>query len=235
MRTVSTLGLFAWLVSSSSLAEPQLPLTQALAQLQPENPPEIQLPASLRNERIALPAPGSGATEILANYNYTITHGQMGRIERIVISGLHHAPSSANGASTIIMPVATDSGDLLAYDISPRQLPAKYQSVAPGTVQAIQLPTEQLRTMALGDRLNLNLPEGNFDVIHDNRFEHENGEVTWVGYVATAGKQYRVIITIGDNGSLGQIMTPSGVYSIDLEDNRNWLVKTREVDPVASL
>ncbi len=90
-----------------------------------------------------------------------------------------------------------------------------------------------MKQMALGETVSLTLPSGQFAVVHDKQFTHENGDITWVGYLENAGMAYRVIITLGGEGSQGQVVTPDGMYNLDFEEGRNWLVDAN-VAPVNS-
>ncbi len=67
-------------------------------------------------------------------------------------------------------------------------------------------------------------PAGNDLLVYDGNDQQENGNFTWVGYLENAGKAYRVIISMGSEGNHGQVVTPNGVYSLDVEEGRIWLV-----------
>ena len=163
-----------------------------------------------------------GAVEsLLTGYNYEGIWGNDGQLKRIVVSGRNGSGNNSY-QSDQITPVAWE--DLLSYEQTPADLPEKYRGLPSGSVMAVSIPVDKLNQMKLGEKMVLSLPGGQFEVVYDNRFEHENGDVTWVGYLDGAGKGYRVIITSGQDGSLGQVVSPNGVYNIDLEGGRNWLV-----------
>ncbi|MBS1211583.1 MAG: hypothetical protein H6R26_199 [Proteobacteria bacterium] len=162
-----------------------------------------------------------GVDKLLAGYNYEVVQGTDGHISRIIVSGRSHdaAPPEQQRSA-----VDATMGELLNYKPKPPAIPDKYAAFVTGSVSAVSLPTDRLTAMKPGERLVLSLPVGQYEVEHDNLFRHENGDVTWVGFLAGAGKGYRVIVTIGREGSLGQIVTPDGLYNIDLEEGQNWLV-----------
>lgn len=197
------------------------------AEMVSQNGVTFDLTANLANDPIAHTLRNTlwdgDLEKLLAGYNYETILRADGRPARVVISGHngsgHGAPMPTGAAAS-----ALADGDLLTYQPAVGPLPEKYRELAPGSVTEITLPIDKLNHMKLGERIHLNLPVGTFEVVHDNRFEHVNGDVTWVGQLDGAGAGYRVIITSGREGSVGQIVTPEGVYNIDLEGGRNWLV-----------
>lgn len=158
---------------------------------------------------------------LLRGYNYEKVWGADKRLKWLIVSGRN---GSANTTEESKPRPAMASRALLDYEPTPFDLPEKYRTMTEGAVMAVSIPTDQLLGMAIGEKTNLDLPSGQFEVVHDNRFQHENGDVTWVGHLGREGKGYRVIITLGEEGSLGQVVTPEGIYNIDFEDGRNWLV-----------
>jgi len=187
---------------------------------------EFDLTPGLQNDPIARSLRSSewdGNLEaLLAGYNYGTVLSEDGRPRRVVVSGLNGSGSSMAQGGFPLTALATE--ELIRYQPLADGLPEKYRELAAGSVMEVTLPVDKLKQMKLGEKALLNLPIGAYEVVHDNRFEHENGDVTWVGYLDSAGKGYRVIITSGRDGSLGQIVTPDAVYNIDLEGGRNWLV-----------
>ncbi|NJD07003.1 MAG: hypothetical protein FIA97_10975 [Methylococcaceae bacterium] len=149
---------------------------------------------------------------LLIRYNYETVTGAGGALRRVIVSGRNgDAPAAA-------------TPDLLRYQPLPPQIPQKFSSLNLGSALPVEIQREQLLAMNTGERISLSLPRGNYEVIHDNRLKHENGDISWVGYLETAGKAYRVIITMGPNGNLGQAVTPDGVYNLEQEDGKTWLV-----------
>lgn len=120
---------------------------------------------------------------------------------------------------------------MILYESTHLAIPEKYRKLNAGLVAAVTIPMDDLVQMKIGDKINLTLPIGQFEVVHGNRIEHENGDLTWVGYLNREAKRYWVIITLGEQGSIGTVMTPGGVYNIDLDNGRNWLVDVSSSTP----
>jgi hypothetical protein len=196
----------------------QAPLSQLLKETTQAKQVEFSLPPALAND--LLPASQSGdLNALLQGYSYVAVHGANGRLERVLISGRNGDGHAAGAAGP-----AAPQGELLAFEPAPAQLPQKYAGFNPGSVFAISLPVAQLKSMKKGERMQLSLPDGQFSVLHDNRFEHENGDITWVGKLEGQGDDYRVIVTMGQAGTIGRIVTPNSVYGVELESGANWLV-----------
>jgi hypothetical protein len=200
------------------------PLTDVIRDISQRSGTEIVVADSLGQDRITAAIAEEGWNDaiksLLADYNYEAQWNGNGKIQRVIVSG-------RNGNGEAAPPVAvvhTVAGDMLRYQAMPVILPEKFHALAQGSVMPINISTEELLAMNLGDRIGLTLPGGQYDVVHDNRFEHENGDVTWVGYLENEGKGYRVILTTGSEGTLGQVVTPDGVYNLDLQDGQTWLV-----------
>jgi len=155
---------------------------------------------------------------LLAGYNYAAVWDSMGRMRKIIVSG-----RSGGATNAVRHKRSRVHGELLAYEPTPAELPEKYKNRQAGSVFGVTIPVNAFADMESGERIKLTLPVGQFEVVHDKRFEHENGDVTWVGHLSGKSKDYRVIITSGAEGSVGQVATPGAVYSIDWENGRNWL------------
>lgn len=104
------------------------------------------------------------------------------------------------------------------------QLPNKYRHYNPGSVMPIDVPMDQLNAMAIGGRLTLDLPIGQYRIEHDNKIEHPSGASTWVGYLAEEGRGYRFLVSQGEAGVIGNVYTPDGEYLIDSVEGLTVLV-----------
>lgn len=199
-------------------------LIQALGEVKARTGAEFQLAPELARALIsdqAVTRASAGDLEsVLAGYNYALVHGVDGQVRQILVSGY-----AGHGRSPTHLHQESAFATVFAYDPSPAKLPVKFQRHNSGSVAAIKVDAARLAAMQKGERLTMSLPSGDYAVVYDNLFHHENGDFTWVGYVDGAGRGYRVIITSGSEGSLGQIVTPDGTYSVELEDGRNWLVE----------
>jgi hypothetical protein len=78
--------------------------------------------------------------------------------------------------------------------------------------------------MGKGERVTANLPDGRYVLIHDNAWNHPNNDKTWVGRLAADPGNFRALLTLGDDETIGQIRTPGGLYRIESADGSHWLV-----------
>jgi hypothetical protein len=203
-------------------------LCEVMREIHARSGAEVKVPQNLADDLISRSVRGgswqAAVGEMLEGYNYSAVWGKDGQPLQLTVYGRNQyadEPAVAAAPGT----ARTDTGeDLLVYDTPTFDLPQKYQGLNPGAVSPVSLPVERMRQMALGEKVSLTLPCGQFAVVHDKQFQHENGDITWVGYLENAGKAYRVIITLGSEGSQGQVVTPDGMYNLDVEQGRNWLV-----------
>ncbi|MBK8509997.1 MAG: hypothetical protein IPL51_15570 [Candidatus Competibacteraceae bacterium] len=81
------------------------------------------------------------------------------------------------------------------------------------------------------------LPRGvTYELIYDHRQVHPSGNVTWSGYLKDHGDDYRAVITFGDQGTFGRIVTPDGEFLIESDAAGEWLVdpQTHGLTPAES-
>lgn len=205
-------------------------LCEVMREIKARSGVEVKLPQNLSADLISRSIHGdtwqAALGQLLEGYNYSAVWGKNGQPQQLSVYGRNQyaeGPVAANAAVNANPPV-TASDDLLVYDTSAFELPQKYQGLTPGAVSPVSLPTERMKEMQLGEKVNLTLPCGQFAVVHDKAFHHANGDLTWVGYLETAGQAYRVIITMGSQGNHGQVVTPEGMYNLDVEEGHTWLV-----------
>ncbi len=87
-----------------------------------------------------------------------------------------------------------------------------------------------LSALEPGDEVSLSIPDhGDYRVSYDRTDAGAADTSTWVGHLKDYGSEFRVIITSGPNGSMGNILTPSGELMLVDNGGRQWLV-----DPVRS-
>lgn len=166
---------------------------------------------------------------LLLGYNYSVVWGKDGGPQQVFIYSRNQYAEDFESGETSKDAEAREKyvENLFTYESAPSELPQKYRQLKPGSVTPISLPAERMKQMGLGEKVDLNLPIGDYKVVHDNQFKHENGDITWVGYLEEAGKSYRVIITLGKEGTQGQVATPDGNYNLDFESGRSWLVESK--------
>ena len=69
------------------------------------------------------------------------------------------------------------------------------------------------------------LPRGvTYELVYDHRQVHPSGNVTWSGYLKDYGDDYRAVITFGEGGTSGRILTPEGEFLIESDAAGEWLL-----------
>jgi hypothetical protein len=152
---------------------------------------------------------------LLKGYNYAVEFDQNGAWETVTISGKNGDGKFASGSGakfkTYSRPQIQD-------------LPARLQGLNDGSVTPIALPLTTLKGMKPGQKVSLDLPAGPSSFVHDNRFNHNNGDITWVAYQEQEGSPNRAMITMGKYGPMGHIIMAEGAYQIVTEDSQTYLV-----------
>lgn len=192
---------------------------------------DIALPSGIR-VRIApglgqdkvLARPGGTAwpevvRELLRGYNWTGIWDAGGRLMAVSVAGRNGDGSAPAAAET-----ATAGDELFAYRPPVSKLPAPYRAYPAGSVHPVKVPAAKLRGMAKGSRITVSLPDGRYVLVHDNAWQHANGDFTWVGYLDGPEGYYRTLLTLGDGGVEGQIRTPGGLYQLETEGSGDWLI-----------
>jgi hypothetical protein len=76
-----------------------------------------------------------------------------------------------------------------------------------------------------GADMALSIPDhGDYRVAYDRTEPGDTDSTTWVGHLKDYGPEFRVIITSGPNGSVGNILTPSGEILLVSDGGSQWLV-----------
>ncbi|MBL8524949.1 MAG: Ig-like domain repeat protein [Betaproteobacteria bacterium] len=93
----------------------------------------------------------------------------------------------------------------------------------------IALNRAAMARLANNDEMELTLPNGvREQIIFDRIEDHGGGIRSSIGYLKDKGKDYRVLITSGPNGSFGSIRTADTAYRILPGDGHDWLVDKME-------
>ncbi len=88
----------------------------------------------------------------------------------------------------------------------------------------VNLPMPGLAATQVGEKVTIDLPIGQYTVNHDNLVVHNDGGSTWIGYLENEGKGYRVYLSQGEAGIMGNVNTPDGAYEIETVDGQGYLV-----------
>lgn len=99
--------------------------------------------------------------------------------------------------------------------------PAKPADVAhPVTVDLVAMSA-----LEPGADMALSIPDhGDYRVTYDRTEPGDTDSTTWVGHLKDYGPEFRVIITSGPHGSIGNILTPSGEILLVNDSGSQWLV-----------
>lgn len=155
--------------------------------------------------------------QLLSDYNHTAEFDQ-DKIKSVIITGRNGSGQFASDHSQDIRHMI-----VVAPDLS-KKLPGKYIGFNPGSVMNVEIPVAELSGVALGDDFTLDLPIGQYNVKHDSAVKHGDGSFTWMGFLDEEGKGYRVYLSQGDSGIMGNVYTPDGAYNIDTVDGITVLV-----------
>ncbi len=155
-------------------------------------------------------------TQLLQGYNYTAVSDQ-GVVKTVVITGRN---GSGQGNPAFF---AESELVVVAPDFS-KKIPERYKNFKAGSVMNVKLPMAELANIPVGNDLILDLPIGQYKVKHDNLVAHDDGSSTWIGYLDEEGKGYRVYLSQGDAGVIGNVYTPDGVYNIETVDGQTVVV-----------
>jgi hypothetical protein len=199
-------------------------LDTLLAELAQNSGIEFVRPEGLEDHPVTARADAADWASIiraaLQGFNHVVQLNRAGTIERVVITGLNGdgADSGVPGPSlfTEVGAVKNSTRNTLPPDLA--QLPRK-------AVRPIRLDRARMMAMKFGEELPLSLPSGQQAFVHDNRYAHENGDITWVGYLKADGQAFRAVMTFGETGVQGQISTPEALYQIEPGSGlHQWLV-----------
>lgn len=95
---------------------------------------------------------------------------------------------------------------------------------------AVQLDLVAMSQLEAGADMQLSIPEhGDYRVTYEHTAAGDADTSTWVGHLKDYGQDFRVIVTSGPQGSVGNILTPAGEILLVNSGGRQWLV-----DPVRS-
>jgi hypothetical protein len=102
-----------------------------------------------------------------------------------------------------------------AADLFVASAPNRFAEVSPG-IYPLRINADALAGMAVGDSVRLNLPgQAEQSVLLDRLERHDSGNVTWIGHLQGRSDDYRVIVTLGANGAIGQMLLPDAAYRIE--------------------
>lgn len=173
--------------------------------------------ADVINQKLAAEDWNTALKQLLHGYNYTLVSNK-GKINTVVITGRNGDGYEAVTAST------QEANFVVVAPDASKKLPTKYKNFNAGSVMSVNLPMDQLANIAIGDDVTLDLPIGQYKVKHDNSVQHDDNSSTWVGYLDEEGKGYRIYLSQGETGVIGNVYTPDGAYNIETVDGQTVVV-----------
>jgi len=152
----------------------------------------------------------------------------VGFAHRRLIVGLSLALTVAgSGVALADPPVGGEGPDAVVDLFSPAAAPgAQAMRAQRATLgrDAIRL-NRAIADLPLQAKARFALPRGvTYELVYDHRQVHPSGNVTWSGYLKDHGDDYRAVITFGDQGTFGRIVTPDGEFLIESDAAGEWLV-----------
>ncbi|MGZ4953477.1 MAG: hypothetical protein ACXV8Q_00075 [Methylobacter sp.] len=168
---------------------------------------------------------------LLQSYNYTlVTNGKV--LKTVIVTGHKGSGSSVELVHATAAVEPTD--DYVApIIINPKmgKLPKAYDSYPAGSVMAIDFPMKEIMSMGKDITTSMDTPLGQFNVAHDNSVSESDGSTTWIGHLADKGQGYRMILSQGPAGIMGNITTPEGDFYIENQHGAMVLVDASKLIP----
>lgn len=128
--------------------------------------------------------------------------------------GVGDVSKSLAGLPAMFQPVAFGAGMKAGEGVKPAKV-----------AHAVRYDTVRMAALKAGDEVALDIPgRGSYRVIYDDTLSNDSGSSTWVGHLADYGTDFRVLVTSGPEGSLGNIMTPSGELELTMSGKQQWLI-----------
>ena len=125
-------------------------------------------------------------------------------------------------------PQATPNNTVELFSSTPR---VNLQALRAGQTtvgrQAVQL-NRAIADLPLHAKARFSLPQGGtYELVYDNRQDHSSGNVTWSGYLKDYGDDYRAVITFGNHGVSGRILTQNGEFLVESDASGEWLINAQ--------
>lgn len=128
-------------------------------------------------------------------------------------------PMQLDGLPSMFSPADRNPGPANGA-AAPARLPRPADVAHPVTFNLVALSS-----LEPGDEVALSVPDhGDYRVTYDGTDAGAGNTSTWVGHLKDYGSEFRVIITSGPDGSMGNILTPSGELLLVDSGEGQWLV-----------
>ncbi len=166
---------------------------------------------------------------LLKGFNFT-TIKSGGKISKVIISGYN-----GNGVTNAVQTaVQTTAAKTILVKPNLKTLPARFASMPAGSVYSVDLQSVSATgsKSKRGEKVNFDLPMGQFTVTTEDSVRDADGNSIWSGHLTDEGVGYKVMVSSGKAGVIGNITTPDGVYNIESEKGSTYLVDTSKLDNV---
>lgn len=214
-----------------------IPLKQALMQISQRSGIVFKINTDLSkdvlNKNLSANSWSDAIKSLLTDYNYTMINDQ-GAIKTVLITGKRGMGIAATQVTATSDP--PEYKELVVIESVLKPLPEKYQGMPAGAATVIVLPVKKLMELDLNKTINLDLPMGQFNVMHDSTTTGADGSKIFVGHLADEGLGYRMILSQGNAGVMGHVITPGGTFNIEQTANDLILIDTSKLsEPVLTL
>lgn len=205
----------------------QATLGQAAAVIQRESGIDVAVAPALQTMPMSREVSGATWPEALRrlfrDFNHLDTLGGKAGLAKIALTGFTGDGEIPTLGPSAVLTASADS-HLFGYNGAALKTPATFEGLPREALHPIRFDRKRLEAMKPGETLPMVLPTGTYDLVYDNRVTHDNGDFSWIGYLRDDGITYRATVTMGANGSYGQISTPEGLFRIEPVDANDWLV-----------
>jgi hypothetical protein len=160
-------------------------------------------------------------------HNYAII--DEGKTKRVIVSGYSKSSPDIPDPKTTLK---VNSGNLVAIAPIFKSIPSKYKQYPADSVIPVALPMNALLNMKKGESVKLDLPIGQFTAQYDSTSTDDSGNKTWIGHLSTEGSGYQVILSQGQAGVMGHVITPKGTFNVESDGASTYLIDTRSFQSV---
>lgn len=204
------------------------------------------LKAAKPGQVLRLDVPGFGSHEVVFDgshgnkwmghlkagiqYSVVVITDEQGASGHIVLPEGRFRLGYANGGQWLVREGQADaSAEIAALPAMFRaaaNLPAAELAKKPAkAAYPVSFDLVAMSNLKPGDDVALSLPGlGSHRVAYEETRASDSGNNIWVGYLKDYGTDFRVVVTSGPEGSVGNIFTPSGELELTMQGNQQWLV-----------
>jgi hypothetical protein len=169
----------------------------------------------------------SAVKALLVGYNYVVVTNE-GVIKTVIVTG--HTETGVESTPVIASVEPVIAGSTIVIEQTMKDLPVQYNRYPAGAVLPVSFPVKELMKLGNGEVTKLDTPLGQFNVAHDNTIPGTDGSNIWVGHLSNEGNGYRMMLSQGPAGLMGDITTPEGTFSIESVKGSTYMIDTSKLD-----